>query len=135
MKRHGYIFLVFTVIQIVTSSCNNYSSVNSSMRFIEELTVRIKNQDYETVAGFYSSSFYKIRSREQWLEKLKGLQQTYGVLNSSEVISVSIINDNIFNEQIILECHFKYSNMVLKEIFTIKKESDDYKIINHVIEI
>lgn len=124
--------LCFTVAILVFffSSCSSEVDTNVSKKMVEQLLTDLKNEKYDALESYYTSSSNQTEPLQAKMEKFIRLQDTTGPIESFEYVS----EDKKYDEasgynQLTLIYKVVCSRVILKETFILVKDEGKTGII------
>ncbi|MBL0342210.1 MAG: hypothetical protein IPP71_15650 [Bacteroidetes bacterium] len=130
MKNLIYLFLSILIVSCAAKPMD----VNEAKRVVEELIVKIDQEDFAAVEQLYSTEFNASEPMETKKEKLLQLKRALGKLKNMEFISSENVAEFGQPAKVILEYKVFHSKITSIETFSVVENEGGYKIGSHLVK-
>ncbi len=125
--------LMLCCVLFTFTACSDQLDETEAKAVVENLLQEIDNENYESLAEFYSNSFNDGESIEKRAEKFDKLKSILGGLMAFEVIETENLANFGEPAQVLLTYRIQRTKVSSIEKFVVIKESGAYRVTSHGI--
>ncbi|HMT29429.1 MAG TPA: hypothetical protein PKD91_09140 [Bacteroidia bacterium] len=118
----------------IISCAEKPMNTDEAKRVVEELILKIDQEDFEAVEKLYTPEFNSSEPMEIKREKLMKLKSVMGNVKAVEFISSKDVAEFGQPKKVVLEYKIAHSKITSIETFTVVEEEGGYKISSHLVK-